>query len=48
MLIQAAKAETNEDTRSESKRELQAKVDRVTFEMEFQEKEFEKKLRTMR
>jgi len=27
---------------------LQAKVDRMTFEMEFQEKEFEKKLRTMR
>jgi hypothetical protein len=48
MLIQAAKAEPNEDLQNNSKRELQAKVDRITFEMEFQEKEFEKKLRTMR
>lgn len=48
MLIQAAKAEPNEDLQNNSKRELQAKVDRITFEMEFQEKEFEKKIRTMR
>ena len=48
MLIQAAKTEPNEDLQHNSKRELQAKVDRITFEMEFQEKEFEKKLRTMR
>lgn len=48
MLIQAAKAEPNDDLQNNSKRELQAKVDRITFEMEFQEKEFEKKLRTMR
>ena len=32
----------------ELKKELQAKVDRMKYEMEFQEKEFEKKLRTMR
>jgi len=48
MLIQAAKTDAVNDNDSESKRELQEKINQLKFELETQEKEFEKKLRTMR
>jgi hypothetical protein len=36
------------DGDSESKRQLEIKINQLNFELEAQEKEFEKKLRTMR
>ena len=48
MLIQAAKTDVVRDGDSESKRQLEIKINQLNFELEAQEKEFEKKLRTMR
>jgi chromosome segregation ATPase len=48
MLIQAAKTDAVRDGDSESKRQLEMKISNLTYELENQEKEFEKKLRTMR
>lgn len=48
MLIQAAKTDVVRDGDSESKRQLEIKINQLNFELEAQEKEFDKKLRTMR
>ena len=48
MLIQAAKTDVVRDAESDSKRSLEMKINQLEYELESQEKEFEKKLRTMR
>jgi hypothetical protein len=48
MLIQAAKTDAVASDQSESVKELKQKIQRLTSEKEFDEKEFETKLRTMR
>jgi hypothetical protein len=48
MLIQAAKTDAVTSDQSESVKELKQKIQRLTSEKEFDEKEFETKLRTMR
>ena len=48
MLIQAAKTDVVRDGESDSKRSLEMKINQLEYELESQEKEFEKKLRTMR
>lgn len=48
MLIQAAKTDAVNDQQTESKRELQSQIDRLTHEKEYAEREFEKKLRALR
>ena len=48
LLLQANKTDAVRDSDSESKRELVEKVNQLNYELEMKDKEFEKKLRTMR
>lgn len=48
MLIQAAKTDVVRDGESESRRELEAKIGQLGYELETKDNEFEKKLRAMR
>lgn len=48
MLIQAAKTDVVRDGETGSKRELETKIGQLQYELEAQDKEFEKKLRVMR